>query len=192
MCGKYATHLREGTYGSIRDMGKGADDIAAARAALARNLTALMSVSASMPTTTAVEAASKRHGLKIGKSSVDRAKKGQTPLNMDHIAILAALFEVEAWQLLCPNLGHGLHTFGRAGDQTQAHQVSIPRRALEILLASPPPAPSATLKVAHAQSAPVASKTAPWAGQTGVSGGIPEPGAAETQRRKRNNDDSST
>lgn len=69
-----------------------------ARIILAQNLTALMkrlNVS-----TASLEAATIKTGRKVGKSSIDRALKGEAPLNVDDLDAIAACFGVPTASLL--------------------------------------------------------------------------------------------
>ena len=75
-----------------------------ARETLAENLRSLMAAHHSYKTTPAIEKATEEAGLKVGKSTIDRALKCQTTLNLDYIDAIARVFGLDAWQLLTPNL----------------------------------------------------------------------------------------
>lgn len=75
-----------------------------ARTILAANLRALMAHSKTANTLLALERETEKHGLKVGKSTIDRAARGETPLNLDAIEVIAAVYGISAWQLLVPNI----------------------------------------------------------------------------------------
>ena len=77
------------------------------RTVLATNLRALMEHSKTVKTLLALEKATEQHGQKVGKSTIDRAARGETPLNLDAIEVIAAVYGIAAWQLLVPNLTPG-------------------------------------------------------------------------------------
>jgi transcriptional regulator with XRE-family HTH domain len=83
------------------------EKVLATRRTLGANLTRLMARSretngllASAPQ---VQTATENAGVKIGRSTVDRIKKGNTPVNIDYVSILAEVFHVEPWHLLTPD-----------------------------------------------------------------------------------------
>jgi hypothetical protein len=92
-----------------------------ARAVLASNLRRLLKHSKTVPTLVALEKATEEHGLKVGKSTIDRATKGETPLNLDALEVIAAVFGLSAWQLLVPDITPGnppiLKALGEAEEQ---------------------------------------------------------------------------
>lgn len=71
---------------------------------LAANLKALMSRHATINSGPALERATELRGCKVGKSTIDRATRSETPLNLDYIEVIAACYGLDAWQLLAPNL----------------------------------------------------------------------------------------
>lgn len=75
-----------------------------ARETLAENLRSLMAAHHLYKTTTALEKATEDLGLKVGKSTIDRALKCQTTLNLDYIDAIARVYGLDAWQLLTPNM----------------------------------------------------------------------------------------
>lgn len=75
-----------------------------ARETLAENLRHLMEAHHTHRTTLAIEKATEGMGLKVGKSTIDRALKCQTTLNLDYIDVIARVFGLDAWQLLTPGL----------------------------------------------------------------------------------------
>ena len=75
-----------------------------AREVLAQNLDALMQASVHYRTTIALEKATDEIGLKVGKSTIDRALKCQTTLNLDYIEVIAKVFGLDPWQLMTPGL----------------------------------------------------------------------------------------
>ncbi|SEB26344.1 hypothetical protein [Variovorax sp. YR216] len=77
------------------------------REILGKNLATLMAESEAYGSAPAVERATEKLGLKVGRSTVDRAKAGANPLNVDYVAILARLFKKKPWQLLHPTMGDG-------------------------------------------------------------------------------------
>ena len=92
-----------------------------ARTVLATNLRALMKESKTANTLIALEKATEERGLKVGKSTIDRAAKGETPLNLDAVEVIAAVYGLSAWQLLVPNISPRnppiLRTIGEAEEQ---------------------------------------------------------------------------
>lgn len=70
------------------------------RAILAANLKAHLSQHPTIKTTPALERATAARGLKVGKSTIDRALKHATPINLDYLEVFAEVFGVESWQLL--------------------------------------------------------------------------------------------
>lgn len=75
-----------------------------ARETLAENLRHLMDAHHTHRTTLAIEKATESMGLKVGKSTIDRALKCQTTLNLDYIDVIARVFGLDAWQLMTPGL----------------------------------------------------------------------------------------
>ena len=75
-----------------------------ARETLAENLRSLMGTHHTYRTTMAIERATEAMGLKVGKSTIDRALKCQTTLNLDYIDVIARIYGLDAWQLLTPGL----------------------------------------------------------------------------------------
>lgn len=52
----------------------------------------------------ALETGTESRGLKVGKSTIDRAIRGETTLNLDYIEVIAACYGLASWQLLVPNI----------------------------------------------------------------------------------------
>lgn len=75
-----------------------------AREVLATNLRSLMDSNPRYGTTVALEKATEELGCKVGKSTIDRALKHQTTLNLDYIEVIARVFGLDPWQLLTPGL----------------------------------------------------------------------------------------
>lgn len=75
-----------------------------ARDTLAENLRALMKASERYRSSFAIERRTEELGCKVGKSTVDRASRGETPLNIDAVDAIASVFGFDAWQLLVPGL----------------------------------------------------------------------------------------
>lgn len=75
-----------------------------AREVLGANIKALMEASTQCRSTTALEKATLHKGCKVGKSTIDRALKGETTLNLDYIEAIAKVFQLDPWQLLTPGL----------------------------------------------------------------------------------------
>lgn len=75
-----------------------------ARNVLGANIKALMEASTDFRSTTALEKATFHKGCKVGKSTIDRALKGETTLNLDYIEAIAKVFSLDPWQLLTPGL----------------------------------------------------------------------------------------
>lgn len=71
-----------------------------ARAVFAGNLRKQMDAHPDLCTTLKLEAATAALGMKVGKSTIDRALKGQTPINLDYAQALAAVFGVPVSALL--------------------------------------------------------------------------------------------
>lgn len=72
------------------------------RSVVASNLAALMRESRALKTIEAVEARTAQTGAKVGKSTVARLLRAETPITLDKLAALAAAFGVEPWQILSP------------------------------------------------------------------------------------------
>lgn len=75
-----------------------------ARDTLAENLRTLMAAHHTHKTTTAIERATDGIGSKVGKSTIDRAMKGETNLTIDHLEAIASIYGLDAWQLMTPGL----------------------------------------------------------------------------------------
>lgn len=75
-----------------------------ARETLADNLRRLMESHHTLKSTLAIEKATDAIGQKVGKSTIDRALKCQTTLNLDYIDAIAKVYGLDAWQLLTPNI----------------------------------------------------------------------------------------
>lgn len=75
-----------------------------ARDTLSENLRALMASHHTYNSTLALERATESHGLKVGKSTIDRALKGQTTLNLDYVEVIAKVYSLDPWQILTPGL----------------------------------------------------------------------------------------
>jgi len=72
------------------------------RSLVAANLAAMMRESRSLRTIEAVEAKTAQNGSKVGKSTVSRLLRAETPITLDKLASLAAAFGVEPWRILSP------------------------------------------------------------------------------------------
>lgn len=91
-------------YGSTEGYGMTDQPI---RDILAANLRALMAGNEKLGSTPAIERATGSLSVrpcKVGKSTVDRALKAETPLNIDYLEAIARAFGVDAWQLLVPGM----------------------------------------------------------------------------------------
>lgn len=75
-----------------------------ARDVLGANIKALMDASTEYRSTLALEKATFHKGCKVGKSTIDRALKGDTTLNLDYIEAIAKVFGLDPWQLLTPSM----------------------------------------------------------------------------------------
>jgi hypothetical protein len=76
-------------------------DEKAARAALAANLDALMNAPGRPPVSQAELARRvRRHGQTLSQSSINRILNAEVSCGLDHLAVLAAIFDLEPWQLL--------------------------------------------------------------------------------------------
>lgn len=91
------------------------------REIVAKNLRSLMDANERYGSTIALEKATAALGCKVGKSSIDRALKCKTPLNLDYIEAIAKVFGLDGWQLLTPGLRPlsppVLRSVGEAEDQ---------------------------------------------------------------------------
>jgi hypothetical protein len=76
-----------------------------ARELLGSNLTSLMNSSRELSSAPALERATGLKGTKIGRSTIDRVKKGETTVNLDYIQVLAQVFKKKPWEMLHPKLG---------------------------------------------------------------------------------------
>jgi hypothetical protein len=92
-----------------------------ARDVLGANLKALMEASTEYKSTLALEKATLHKGCKVGKSTIDRAIRGETTLNLDYIEVIAKVFGLDPWQLLTPGLQPNnapvIRSIGEAEDQ---------------------------------------------------------------------------
>lgn len=75
------------------------------RQILGANLSSLMNSSSELASAPAVERATAQKGLKVGRSTVQRVKDGDTTVNLDYIEVFAKVFHKEPWQLLHPAIG---------------------------------------------------------------------------------------
>lgn len=75
-----------------------------ARETLAENLRALMEAHHTHKSTLAIERATDGIGSKVGKSTIDRALKGETNLTLDHMEAIASVYGLDVWQLMAPGL----------------------------------------------------------------------------------------
>lgn len=75
-----------------------------ARDILAANIQRLMDASPSLSSLVKVAAEAKRRGHAVSKNAVDSAKSGAHAVNMDTLDGIARAFDMEAWQLLVPNM----------------------------------------------------------------------------------------
>lgn len=104
-----------------------------ARKIVAQNLVALMGNSRSLGSAPKLEAKTKEQGNKVGKSTIDRAMKADTPLTLDNLEALAKAFELDAWQLLVPGLSPSnpplLRQVGESEDQLYRRIESLVQEA---------------------------------------------------------------
>ena len=82
--------------------------MSAIRKILGNNLADLMRSSADLNSAPAVERATSERGTKVGRSTVDRIKSGETPVNVDFVDVLARVFQKAPWQLLHPTMGKAI------------------------------------------------------------------------------------
>lgn len=75
-----------------------------ARDILADNIQRLMEANPALSSLVKVAAQAKRKGHTVSKNAVDSAKSGSHAVNMDTLDGIARAFEMEAWQLLVPNM----------------------------------------------------------------------------------------
>lgn len=75
------------------------------RQILGANLSSLMNSRSELASAPAVERATAQKGLKVGRSTVQRVKDGDTTVNLDYIEVFAKVFQKEPWQLLHPAIG---------------------------------------------------------------------------------------
>lgn len=75
-----------------------------ARETLSDNLRALMGEHHTYKSTLAIERATEANGSKVGKSTIDRALKGETNLTIDHLDAIAFIYGLDVWQLMSPGL----------------------------------------------------------------------------------------
>lgn len=76
------------------------------RQILATNLAQLQAQHKDLASTPAIERATAElgEGKKISKTVLQQVQKGKTPFNLDDLQTLAALFGLDAWQLLVPQI----------------------------------------------------------------------------------------
>lgn len=75
-----------------------------ARTILAANIQKLMAMNAELSSLVKVASEAKRRGHTVSKNAVDSARTGSHAVNMDTLDGLARAFDMEAWQLLVPNM----------------------------------------------------------------------------------------
>jgi transcriptional regulator with XRE-family HTH domain len=106
------------------------------REILATNLRALMDSSEHLKSTPAIERATEKLGCKVGKSTVDRALKSETPLNIDYLQAIARVFGVDAWQLLVVSMNPKnppvLKSVGKAEDALYQRIGALVKEAAEM------------------------------------------------------------
>lgn len=107
-----------------------------ARDVLGENLKILMASSSKLKSTLALERATLHKGCKVGKSTIDRAIKGETTLNLDYIEVLAKVYELDAWQLLTPGLQPNnppvLRSVGADEDELYKRMRSMAKEIVEL------------------------------------------------------------
>ena len=75
-----------------------------ARETLSDNLRALMGEHHTYKSTLAIQRATEANGSKVGKSTIDRALKGETNLTIDHLQAIALIYGLDVWQIMSPGL----------------------------------------------------------------------------------------
>lgn len=75
-----------------------------ARETLAENLRTLMDTHHTYKSTLAIERGTSDAGCRVGKSTIDRALRGETNLTIDYLEAIAGLYGLDAWQLMTPGL----------------------------------------------------------------------------------------
>lgn len=75
-----------------------------ARETLSENLQALMDTHHTLKSTLAIERATEAAGCKVGKSTIDRALRGETNLTIDYLEAIAGVYGLDTWQLMTPGL----------------------------------------------------------------------------------------
>lgn len=112
-----------------------------ARDVLAANLRALLDSHATVNTVLALEQATERIGVKVGKSTIQRALTRETPLNLDYIEAIAKVFELDTWQLLVQNLAPKnppvLRSIGEAEDQVYKKMRSAAQEIVKLTEGQP-------------------------------------------------------
>jgi len=82
---------------------------------LAANLTRLMAQPGNPSSGPAVDRVASGLGLRIGRTTVTRITHGDANPSLEHIEVLAKVFEVQPWQLLHPSMGNGWEASTAAG-----------------------------------------------------------------------------
>lgn len=107
-----------------------------ARDVLQQNLKALMASSPKLNTTPAIERATKMKGCKVGKSTVDRLLRSETPVKLDYIEAIAKIYDLDPWQLLVPGLRPNnppvLKSVGEAEDKLYGRLNELAKQIVEL------------------------------------------------------------
>lgn len=79
-----------------------------AKTAIADNLTRLIELQKArggpLSSFSKIEEATEAVGHKVGRSTVQRIAKGETPAELDNLEAIARAFDLEPWQLLVPGM----------------------------------------------------------------------------------------
>jgi len=79
--------------------------VSTVRKILSNNLSDLMHESPTYKSAPSLQAATAKCGVKVGRSTIDRALKGTTTINLDYIESIAKVFRLEPWQMIHPTRG---------------------------------------------------------------------------------------
>lgn len=112
-----------------------------ARTLLATNVQALMCARPSLSSLAKVAAEAKRKGHTVSKNAVDSARQGTHAVNMDTLDGIARAFDMEAWQLLVPNMNPDNPPVLRSIGETEDEMYRRLRSAAAQIMAIEPEGP---------------------------------------------------
>lgn len=113
-----------------------------ARENLSKNIQRLMEANPALSSLVKVAAEAKRKGHAVSKNTVDRAKSASHAINLDNLDSIARAFDMEAWQLLVPNLNPMnppvMRSIGEAEDELYKNLRTVAHKIVEMDLPAKP------------------------------------------------------